>query len=115
MSIDDPPSFQVSKRMSRHVVRATVAVVALSLAVLSSPISMCRKRSFATHRRGRQPVRAAGCRIPCLILSFADVTCKESGTENRSDKPGRSRPYLPSRTARRTCCATTAKPRATLY
>ena len=37
MSTDDPLNFQVSKRMSRHVVRATVAVVALSLAVLSSP------------------------------------------------------------------------------
>ena len=30
---DDPPSFQVSRRVSRHVVRATVAVAALSLAV----------------------------------------------------------------------------------
>ena len=37
------------------------------------PISMCRKRSFATHRRGRRPARAAACRIPCLILCVADV------------------------------------------
>ena len=35
---DDPLSFQVSRRMSRHAVRATVAVAALSLAVLGSPV-----------------------------------------------------------------------------
>ena len=35
---DDPSSFQVSRRMSRHAVRATVAVAALSLAVLGSPV-----------------------------------------------------------------------------
>ena len=34
---------------------------------------MCRKRPFATHRQGRLPARAAGCRIPCLILCLADV------------------------------------------
>ena len=37
------------------------------------PISMYRKRPFATHRRGRHPVRAAVCRIPCLILCLANV------------------------------------------
>ena len=51
MSTDDPPGFQVSKRMSRHVVRATVAVAALSLAVLSSPISLAQNE---------QPERAEG-------------------------------------------------------
>ena len=39
----------------------------------AEPISMCRKRPFATHRRGRRPARAAACRIPCLILCVADV------------------------------------------
>ena len=36
-------------------------------------ISMCRKRPFAIHRRGRRPARAAVCRIPCLILCLADI------------------------------------------
>ena len=35
---DDRESFQVSRRMSRHAVRAAVAVAALSLAVLGSPV-----------------------------------------------------------------------------
>ena len=73
MSTDDPPSFQVSKRMSRHVVRATVAVVALSLAVLSSPISMCRKRSFATRPSGitvqRDPISTRGEDLLALLVS----------------------------------------------
>ena len=33
---------------------------------------MCRKRSFATHRRRRRPARPAVCRIPCRILCAAD-------------------------------------------
>ena len=33
----------------------------------------CRKRSFATDRRGRRPATAAMYRIPCLILGLADV------------------------------------------
>ena len=37
------------------------------------PISMCRKRPFATYRQGRRPARAAVCRIPCRILCRADV------------------------------------------
>ena len=35
--------------------------------------NLCRKRPFATHRRGRRPARAGVCRIPCLILCLADV------------------------------------------
>ena len=38
-----------------------------------SPIRMCRKRPFATRRRGRRQTRAAVCRIPCLILCLANV------------------------------------------
>ena len=34
---------------------------------------MCRKRPFATCGRGCLPVRAAACRIPCLILCLAYV------------------------------------------
>ena len=64
------------------------------------------------------PARApAGARrrvsYPVSFSRFCRRHVKESGTENRSDKAGRGRPYLPSRNARRTCCATTAKPRAT--
>ena len=39
----------------------------------AEPISMCRKRPFATHWRKRLQARAAVCRIPCLILCLADV------------------------------------------
>ena len=39
----------------------------------AEPISMCRKRPFATHRQGRRQPRVAVCRIPCLILCLADV------------------------------------------
>ena len=34
---------------------------------------MYRKRPFTIRRRGRLPVSAAVCRIPCLILCLADV------------------------------------------
>ena len=39
----------------------------------ASPIRMCRKRPFATHGQRPLPVRAAVCRIPCLILCLANV------------------------------------------
>ena len=41
---------------------------------------MCRKRPFATHGQRRRPVRAAVCRIPCLILCLADVDRKRIGS-----------------------------------
>ncbi len=43
---------------------------------LLDPISMCRKRSFATHRPGRRQTRAGVCLKPCLILCLADVERK---------------------------------------
>ena len=40
----------------------------------AEPISLCRKRSFATGWQGRRPASAAVCRrIPCLILCLASV------------------------------------------
>ena len=39
----------------------------------AEPISLCRKRSFATGGRGRRPDSPAVCCIPCLILCLAYV------------------------------------------
>ena len=39
----------------------------------AAPISLCRKRSFATDGQGHRPTRAAVCRILCLILCLAYV------------------------------------------
>ena len=44
---DDPSSFQVSRRMSHHVVRATVVIAALSLAVFGPPVQAQDKPSTA--------------------------------------------------------------------
>ena len=66
----------------------------------AEPISLCRKRPFATHRRGRRPASAAVCRIPCLILSCIR-RANAHGSENRADTPGRGRPCFPFRNARR--------------
>ena len=46
----------------------------LSARTRASPISLCRKRPFASEQRPR-PAAAAVCRIPCLILCLAYVEC----------------------------------------
>ena len=50
----------------------------------AEPISLCRKRPFATHGRGRPPARAAVCRIPCRILCLAYVERKSMARRTSS-------------------------------
>ena len=50
------------------------------------PISMYRKRPFATRGRERRPARAVVCRIPCRILCLANVEQSSAGgTAFRTD------------------------------
>ena len=46
----------------------------------AEPISLCRKRPFATHQRRPPPAPAAVCRIPSLILCRANVRANAHGT-----------------------------------
>ena len=61
-----------------------------------SPIRMCRKRPFATHRQERRPATAAVCRIPCLILCFVDV--ERTSMARRPFLTSQPRSALPSAT-----------------
>ena len=59
---------------------------------------MYRKRSFATGGQGRLPLRAAACRIQCLILCLADVERKSMARRPVLTSRQRSAPFsLPPR------------------
>ena len=71
----------------------------------AEPISMCRKRPFATHG----PRTPSGPRRRVSYPMSDSMSCirraKQHGSETRADKPGRGRLCFPFRHVRRTCGA----------
>ena len=98
---DDPSSFEVSKGMSHHAIRAIVAVAVLSFSVLGPPVQAQDNPSAQelADLRARAEAGDADAQLSLGLMSldgFGTILCDAAGRSSDSRSHSRGRPRSPA-------------------